>query len=171
MAPKPLTPVQKKAKAGLAAWQKIQKDEPDLAKEIGANWSASKLTWDVKTQASVAKVKDPATKKALIVWMSDPAAVKIFTDGVAAGVAEWTKGAGDALKPGIDAVGKLIETGPGAIVAGLSSTYNTILSQVFRMGVSAVVILVAVVFLVLGVVILLKAPLVRAAAQAKAVVK
>lgn len=117
------TPEQK-ASAGMAALQRLQLTQPDLAKKIGADWSAAKLTYSTQVRADVAKVSEPATRAALGAWFSDPKAVAAYVKAIGGAVGGAVKGTGDAIGSGASAVATLPAGVGNAAAQGLADSFQ-----------------------------------------------
>lgn len=117
------TPEQK-ANAGFAALQRLQLTQASLAAKISKDWKAANLTYSAAVRTDVGQVKDPATRTAIAAWFSDPKAVAAWTKAISGAVGSAVQGAGDAIKPGVDAVGGLPAGVGNAVGQGLADSFQ-----------------------------------------------
>jgi hypothetical protein len=159
--------IKKDYEAGQKALNRVKKAQPVLYEKLLDDWFAAKFLVNADVLRDLKAVKDAGDRKAITVFMQNKQAVAFM---LAKAAAPSVKGVGEVIAGGAGITGRLPQNVGNAVGTGLSNAVNTSLFQLFRMGASAAVLLVAAVLIVLGIVILLRQPLTKAAsAAAKAV--
>ncbi len=119
-----MTP-KEKAGAGLDALLKLKVTQPEVAKSFSKAWSAAKLKYTPAGAAEIAKIKDLKARKAINDWVTDPKAVKAFTDGLGSAVDSAVKGVGDAIATDAGIIGGIPPKVADAAATGLGNTFDS----------------------------------------------
>lgn len=161
-------PSPERVKRYTQALSRVKKAQPALYQDIVQKFVNSGYTYSGPVVSAVQQIKSASDRGIVVEFMQDKTTINYMLNTLAGDVSKkFGEGFGEIVEKGAAKAeaekGKLGD----AIAGGLSNalTPANILAQIYKMGIGAGVGALAIVFIILGIIILLRAPLTKAASK------